>query len=141
MSSIPWKVSTVAPSRRSDAKLPCLALFEFQTKLLDEEVFLDIERARYLKLYDGNHTRQIDAPRIQIWRERKSETTLFDDNMSHYTAGTMLSGPMKDRVAPTISRVIVFLGRSEEYLTTFSKHLQDLPGRLDESNQRDYSYR
>lgn len=102
--------------------LNCSALFDFQKKLLDEEVFLDIERARYLKLYeDGNHTRQIDAPRIQIWRENRSDTAVFDDNMSHYTAGTMLSGPLKDRVAPTVSRLVVYLGRSEEYMTIFSK--------------------
>ncbi|OAL50308.1 hypothetical protein IQ07DRAFT_679737 [Pyrenochaeta sp. DS3sAY3a] len=96
------------------------ALFEFQKKLLDEEIFLDIERARYLNLgKDGNHTRQIDAPRIQIWRENRSDKAVFDDNMSHYTAGTMLSGPMKDRVVPTVSRLVVYLGRSEEYITIF----------------------
>lgn len=103
-------------------KITCLALFEFQKKLLDEEIFLDIERARYLNLCkDGNHTRQIDAPRIQIWRENRSDKAVVDDNMSHYTAGTMLSGPMKDRVVPTVSRLVVYLGRSEEYITIFSK--------------------
>ncbi|KAH7066102.1 hypothetical protein BKA63DRAFT_571484 [Paraphoma chrysanthemicola] len=96
------------------------ALFEFQKKLLDEEIFLDIERARYLKVYEGgNHTRQIDAPRIQIWREIRSDNTACDDNMSHYTAGTMLSGPMKHLVAPTVSRLVVYLGRSEEFMTVF----------------------
>ncbi|KAF2746088.1 hypothetical protein M011DRAFT_487603 [Sporormia fimetaria CBS 119925] len=95
-------------------------LFTFQQALLDEEVFLDIERARYLKIYEsGLHTRQIDAPRLQIWREGKSDKALFDDNMSHYTAGTMLSGPMKDRVAPTASRLMIYMGRSEEFITLF----------------------
>ncbi|KAH7067158.1 hypothetical protein FB567DRAFT_599516 [Paraphoma chrysanthemicola] len=96
------------------------ALFEFQKKLLDEEIFLDIERARYLKVCEGgNHTRQIDAPRIQIWHEVRSDNTACDDNMSHYTAGTMLSGPMKHLVAPTVSRLVIYLGRSEEFMTIF----------------------
>lgn len=94
-------------------------------KLLDEEIFLDIERARYMKLQEnGNYTRQIDAPRIQIWRENRSGSAVFDDNMSHYTAGTMLSGPMKDRVVPTVSRLVVYLGRSEEFMTIFSKFFE-----------------
>lgn len=116
-----------SPNSREDAGISIFcefytmeALFEFQKKLLDEEVFLDIERARYLKLYeDGSSTRQIDAPRIQIWRENRSDKAVFDDNMSHYTAGTMLSGPMKDRVAPAVSRLVMYLGRSEEYMTIF----------------------
>jgi hypothetical protein len=100
-----------------------LALFKFQKQLLDEEIFLDIERARCMRLFeDSRHTRQIDAPRIQIWRESRCDKTAFDDNMSHYTAGTMLSGPMKDRVAPIMSRLVVYLGRSEEYMTVFSTY-------------------
>ena len=129
----------VQQAATDETMLSSLALFEFQKKMLDEEIFLDIERARYLKLYDGNHTRQIDAPRIQIWRESRSGNAVFDDNMSHYTVGTMLSGPLKDRVAPTVSRLIVYLGRSEEYLTTFSEYLRAPQSRFDMSYQRNHS--
>lgn len=43
------------------------------------------------------------------------------DNVNFVTAGTTLCGPALDRVRPRCSRLVLFLGRSEEFVTLFGK--------------------
>ena len=96
-------------------------LFDFQQKMLSEEIYLDIERVRYMELSHGSRKHKLDAPRIQLWRECRNDTPVFDDNMSHHTAGTMLSGPRKDCTTLRNSRLVIYMGRSEEYRSMFSE--------------------
>ncbi len=40
---------------------------------------------------------------------------------SFVTAGTALSGPLREKLVPNTSRIMVYLGRLNEYITAFSK--------------------
>ena len=44
---------------------------------------------------------------------------------SFVTAGTTLSGPLKEKLVPNSSRLVVYLGRLNEYITAFSRSFQE----------------
>ncbi|KAL1875907.1 hypothetical protein VTK73DRAFT_9762 [Phialemonium thermophilum] len=96
-------------------------LCEFQAKLTGEKVVLDISSAKLLKLRKA-HSRSSEtfsSIRLQIWHEEDSRRPSQSDVSSFVTAGTTLSGPHRDRLVPRSSRLMVFLGRLDEYVTVF----------------------
>ena len=59
--------------------------------------------------------------RIQVWHETEGRKGAQSDVASFVTAGTALSGPQREKLVPNSSRILVYLGRLNEYITVFSK--------------------
>lgn len=99
-------------------------LCEFQAKLTGEKVVLDISSVKLVRLSKATkaHSRSnetFSSVRVQIWHEEEARRSSQSDVASFVTAGTTLSGPLRDRLVPCSSRLIVFLGRLDEYITVF----------------------
>ncbi len=54
-----------------------------------------------------------------MWHEAELRRSAKSDGASIVTAGTALSGPIRDRLVPSSSRLIIYLGRLGEYITLF----------------------
>ncbi|TLS23541.1 uncharacterized protein PpBr36_05878 [Pyricularia pennisetigena] len=96
-------------------------LFKFQSQLTGESVILDISSVKWIRLARAN-SRSVEmysSVRLQIWHEPRSRRAAQSDVASFVTAGTALSGPLRDRTTPSSSRLMVFLGRAEAYITAF----------------------
>ncbi|KAI6376557.1 hypothetical protein MCOR25_002767 [Pyricularia grisea] len=96
-------------------------LFKFQSQLTGESVVLDISSVKWIRLARAN-SRSVEmysSVRLQIWHEPRTRRAAQSDVASFVTAGTALSGPLRDRTTPSSSRLMVFLGRAEEYITAF----------------------
>ncbi|KAK4155207.1 hypothetical protein C8A00DRAFT_13756 [Chaetomidium leptoderma] len=96
-------------------------LFDFQAKLTGQKVVLDIGSVRMVKLSKAN-TRasiQFSGARLQMWHEAEVRKTAQSDVASFVTAGTALSGPLRDRLVASSSRLMLYLGRSGEYINVF----------------------
>lgn len=96
-------------------------LFRFQSQLTGESVVLDISSVKWIRLARSN-SRSVEmysSVRLQIWHEPRSRRSAQSDVASFVTAGTALSGPLRDRTTPSSARLMVFLGRAEEYITAF----------------------
>lgn len=97
---------------------------DFQAKLTGEKVLLDISSVRLLRFRrsSSRSNESFSSVRVQIWHEegalRKGPQS---DGASFVTAGTAVSGPLRERRVPNLSRLIVFLGRLDEYITVFSE--------------------
>ena len=97
---------------------------DFQGKILEEDVLFDISSIRFLKCaLDGFHVRQIDAPRVQLWHQRRSISQSSREPGSFSSSGTTLSGASLERTTLLCSRLVMFLGRAQEYLTLFGQFL------------------
>ena len=109
--------------RRSEAESRSfIDALDFQGKILEEDVLLDISSIRYLKCaLDGFHVRQIDAPRVQLWHQRRSISQSSREAGSFSSSGTTLSAASPDRTTLLCSRLVMFLGRAQEYLTLFGQ--------------------
>ncbi len=59
--------------------------------------------------------------RIQVWHQTEGHKGAQSDGASFVTAGTALSGPQREKMLPNSSRIMVYLGRLNEYITVFSK--------------------
>ncbi|KAK4172575.1 hypothetical protein QBC36DRAFT_72190 [Triangularia setosa] len=102
------------------------ALFEFQARLTSQKVVLDIQSVKLVTL-NKSGSREIEkysGVRLQIWHEsneggRRNGGGPSADVASFVTAGTALSGPLRERLVASSSRLMVFLGRSGEYITLF----------------------
>ncbi|TPX12100.1 uncharacterized protein E0L32_007215 [Thyridium curvatum] len=96
-------------------------LFRFQSKLTGEDVVLDISSVKWINLCKANSrsSKMYSSVRLQIWHEPRSRRTMQSDVASFVTAGTTVSGPLRDRTVINTSRLVVFLGRAEEYITVF----------------------
>jgi hypothetical protein len=100
-------------------------LCDFQAKLTGEKVVLDISSVRLLRYRRSNSrsNESFSSVRVQIWHEEGgARRGSQSDSASFVTAGTTLSGPLRERRVPNSSRLIVFLGRLDEYITVFSEH-------------------
>jgi hypothetical protein len=99
-------------------------LFDFQAKLTGEKVVLDIASVRMVTLGRANSRQQtqFSSARLQIWHEVevRSGKAGSSDVASFVTAGTALSGPLRERLVANSSRLLLYLGRSGEYITLFS---------------------
>jgi hypothetical protein len=62
---------------------------------------------------------QFSSARLQIWHEAEGRRSNQSDVASFVTAGTALSGPLRDRLVASSSRLILYLGRSGGYITLF----------------------
>ena len=100
---------------------------DFQAKLTGEKVVLDISSVRLLRFRKSSSrsNESFSSVRAQIWHEEGTTTTarrgggMLSDGASFVTAGTAVSGPLRERRVPNLSRLIVFLGRLDEYITVF----------------------
>lgn len=59
--------------------------------------------------------------RLQIWHEAELRRSTTSDVASFVTAGTALSGPLRERLVASSSRLIIYLGRLGEYITLFGR--------------------
>ncbi|KAL2168827.1 hypothetical protein VTG60DRAFT_6797 [Thermothelomyces hinnuleus] len=96
-------------------------LFDFQEKLTGEKVVLDIGSVRMVTLSKANSrsSTQYSSARLQIWHEVEGRRTAQSDVASFVTAGTTLSGPLRERLVASSSRLMLYLGRTGEYVTCF----------------------
>ncbi|KAK4143864.1 uncharacterized protein C8A04DRAFT_37095 [Dichotomopilus funicola] len=99
------------------------ALFDFQACLTGEKVVLDIGSVRMVTINKANvfTNTQYSSARLQIWHEAEGRRNAQSDVASFVTAGTALSGPLRERVTVSSSRLMLYLGRTEEYLTLFTE--------------------
>jgi len=102
--------------------LTCRAdLCDFQAKLTIEKVVLDITSVKLVRLSkDSRSSDTYYTVRLQVWHEAELRRSTQSDVASFVTAGTALSGPLRDRLVASSSRLIVYLGRMGEYITLFS---------------------
>ena len=102
-----------------------LELFDFQAKLTGEKVVLDISNVRMVTVSKANSrsSTQFSSARLQIWHEPEGRRTAQSDVASFVTAGTALSGPLRERLVASSSRLMLYLGRSGGYITVFSRFL------------------
>jgi hypothetical protein len=95
-------------------------LSDFQAKLTAEKVVLDITSVKLVRLgKDSRSSDTYNTVRLQIWHEAELRRSTQSDVASFVTAGTALSGPLRERLVPNSSRLIVYLGRMGEYITLF----------------------
>src|SRR5690606_8124008 len=98
-------------------------LFDFQAKLTGEKVVLDIASVRMVTLGRANSRQQtqFSSARLQIWHEVEVRSKAGSSDVASFvTAGTALSGPLRERLVANSSRLLLYLGRSGEYITLFS---------------------
>lgn len=97
-------------------------LCEFQAKLTSEKVVLDITSAKFVRLNrDSRSSDTYYTVRLQIWHEAELRRSTTSDVASFVTAGTALSGPLRERLVASSSRLIIYLGRLGEYITLFGR--------------------
>ncbi|KAH8878578.1 hypothetical protein GQ53DRAFT_756611 [Thozetella sp. PMI_491] len=103
-------------------QFPRLAdLCAFQAKLTGDRVVLDITSVRLIRVSKLNSRsyETYSSVRVQIWHEMEPRRSGQSDTASFVTAGTALSGPHRERLVPQSSKLMVYLGRLSEYITTF----------------------
>jgi hypothetical protein len=100
-----------------------LDLVDLQAKLTSERVVLDISSVKRITIgkLNSRSKETYSSIRLQIWHEEPSKQKNQSDQASFATAGTALSGPLRDRIVATSSRLVIFLGRMEEYITMFGQ--------------------
>jgi hypothetical protein len=107
-------------------------LCDFQARLTGEKVVLDISSVRLLRFRKASSrsNESFSSLRVQIWHEEGPSSSSSaagsgrraggsSDGASFVTAGTAVSGPLRERRVPNLSRLIVYLGRLDEYITVF----------------------
>ncbi|KAK4231578.1 hypothetical protein QBC38DRAFT_354457 [Podospora fimiseda] len=97
-------------------------LFAFQAKLTDHKVVLDIGSVRLVTLNKAGtrETERFSGARLQIWHEAEARKRGGQSDVASFvTAGTALSGPLRERSVVNSSRLMVYLGRLGEYVTLF----------------------
>ncbi|CCC11509.1 unnamed protein product [Sordaria macrospora k-hell] len=108
-------------------QFPRLAdLCHFQAQLTGEKVLLDISNVKLIRLskaVNGGSSDTYSSVRLQIWHEDPDSPNrrrgIQSDKASFVTAGTALSGPLRDRQVASSSKLVVYLGRLGEYVQTF----------------------
>ncbi|KAK3682711.1 hypothetical protein B0T22DRAFT_292562 [Podospora appendiculata] len=96
-------------------------LCDFQEKLTAEKVVLDITSVKLVRLSKANSrsSNTYSSVRLQIWHEAQLRKSSQSDALSFVTAGTALSGPLRERLVPSSSRLMIYLGRLGEYIDVF----------------------
>jgi hypothetical protein len=99
-------------------------LCNLQAKLTGEKVVMDISSVKLVRLQraSGNRENQtLFNVRVQLWHEEdvRGRRGSQGDGASFVTAGTALSGPLRSKQVPKSSRLMIYLGRLEEWITVF----------------------
>ncbi|GAB1320103.1 hypothetical protein MFIFM68171_10313 [Madurella fahalii] len=96
-------------------------LFDFQAKLTGQKVVLDIGSVRMVTLSKANSRSSTvySGARLQIWHEAEGRRNTQSDVASFVTAGTALSGPLRERTVASSSRLMMYLGRLGQYVTVY----------------------
>ncbi|KAK4212394.1 hypothetical protein QBC37DRAFT_193947 [Rhypophila decipiens] len=96
-------------------------LCDFQAKLTAEKVVLDIASVKLVRLCKA-HSRSYEtysSVRLQVWHEAELRKDRQSDAVSFKTAGTALSGPLRERLVASSSRLVIYLGRLGEFINVF----------------------
>lgn len=96
-------------------------LCDFQAKLTAEKVVLDIASVKLVRLCKA-HSRSYEtysSVRLQVWHEAELKKDRQSDAVSFKTAGTALSGPLRERLVASSSRLVIYLGRLGEFINVF----------------------
>ncbi|KAI9750740.1 MAG: hypothetical protein M1815_001598 [Lichina confinis] len=94
-------------------------LLDFQSNILEESVCFDISNVRSVAFgITGSRTQEVHSPRVQLWHQRRQKRRPSDDR-SFVASGTKLTTPDPDRTELLYSRLVVYLGRSQKFLTFF----------------------
>ena len=71
---------------------------------------------------------QFSGARLQMWHELEGHRRgAQPDAASFVTAGTAVSGPLRERVVVSPSKLMLYLGRGGEYISVFSKEIHNPP--------------
>ncbi len=103
---------------------PTPELFDFQAKLTGEKVVLDIGSVRMVTLSKASSwsSTQFSSARLQMWHELEGHQRNAQSGVASFVkAGTTLSGPLRERVVVSPSKLMLYLGRGGEYISLFSK--------------------
>ncbi|KAK6350955.1 hypothetical protein TWF718_004135 [Orbilia javanica] len=114
---MPEKEIPAIPSLRF-ADVP--QMLDFQAALLGEICYLDIETVRFVRLKGAaKETRRIDNTRVQLWHPAPTNKRTIDDAASFVTVGTSRTHANPDIMRLKWSRMMVYLGRSNDFVTVF----------------------
>ncbi|KAF3918993.1 hypothetical protein ABW20_dc0109726 [Dactylellina cionopaga] len=95
-------------------------MLDFQSALLGEICYLDIETVRFVRLKGAaKETRRIDNTRVQLWHPAPSDRKMTDDGASFVTVGTTRTHANPDIMRLKWSRMMIYLGRSNDFVTVF----------------------
>ncbi|KAF3089878.1 hypothetical protein TWF569_011593 [Orbilia oligospora] len=95
-------------------------MLDFQAALLGEICYLDIETVRFVRLKGAaKETRRIDNTRVQLWHPAPNNKRTIDDSASFVTVGTSRTHANPDIMRLKWSRMMVYLGRSNDFVTVF----------------------
>ncbi|KAK6502854.1 hypothetical protein TWF481_007895 [Arthrobotrys musiformis] len=95
-------------------------MLDFQSALLGEVCYLDIETVRFVRLKGAaKETRRIDNTRVQLWHPAPASKRTIDDSASFVTVGTSRTHANPDVMRLKWSRMMVYLGRSNDFVTVF----------------------
>ncbi|RVD88343.1 uncharacterized protein DFL_002532 [Arthrobotrys flagrans] len=95
-------------------------MLDFQSAILGEICYLDIETVRFVRLKGAaKETRRIDNTRIQLWHPAPTDKRTIDDSASFVTVGTSRTHANPDIMRLKWSRMMIYLGRSNDFVTVF----------------------
>ncbi|KAK6340904.1 hypothetical protein TWF696_009217 [Orbilia brochopaga] len=95
-------------------------MLDFQSAMLSEVCYLDIETVRFVRLKgSAKETRRIDNTRVQLWHPAPSDKRTIDDAASFVTVGTTRTHANPEIMRLKWSRMIIYLGRSNDFVTVF----------------------
>ncbi|KAF3903908.1 hypothetical protein ABW21_db0200233 [Orbilia brochopaga] len=95
-------------------------MLDFQSAMLSETCYLDIETVRFVRLKgSAKETRRIDNTRVQLWHPAPSDKRTIDDAASFVTVGTTRTHANPEIMRLKWSRMVIYLGRSNDFVTVF----------------------
>ncbi|KAJ6262304.1 hypothetical protein Dda_3111 [Drechslerella dactyloides] len=95
-------------------------MLDFQSAMLSEICYLDIETVRFVRLKgSAKETRRIDNTRVQLWHPAPSDKRQIDDAASFVTVGTTRTHANPEIMRLKWSRMVIYLGRSNDFVTVF----------------------
>ncbi|KAK4208436.1 hypothetical protein QBC37DRAFT_453137 [Rhypophila decipiens] len=111
----------VAPSRRNIMFIcrfqDTQDVADFQQALIGEALVLDISSVRSVRCTRRREALEISNCRIQIWHEDRTSSLMQSDTPSVISNTTRLLSRPAENTRPRYTRVVIFLGRREEYMT------------------------
>ncbi|KAM7187822.1 hypothetical protein V8F33_011037 [Rhypophila sp. PSN 637] len=119
--SVDYSGRPVAPSRRNIMFIcrfqDTQDVADFQQALIGEALVLDISSVRSVRCSRKREALEISNCRIQIWHEDRTSSLMQSDTPSVISNMTRLLSRPAENTRPRYTRVVIFLGRREEYMT------------------------